>query len=368
MEDKIVCATTLNATDRQLLEEFMKRHPEISKLHVAGNFRGVNQRKVDTLPFGVTAELEPTSTVSVGMIPKSFSHVCAAFELDPEFTEVDIHRIANIEEKMGLFHSKLGFGPTENDIAYKNVIPKNRGMDVNTWFPHLGKKGYVSIIQNPLIKSDEPQYLLCVVVPDLPFVTQMYKKHVSSSITEAKVLSEHPMVKIGHSVAVRNAQKVADLFASTMGIALRHRTPSFQDKDGLSLPKIHSLSLNPGPLHVDGKVLISSGMSTWGNTSVGEKTGIFVCGPHANVILTQKGQFALQPYGARKVGTKTQIGIGGDITPKILQNNMFWHKKVANELHPNIEYRNNAEEIENVIQKNIGSEFITKTKPRFWFH
>lgn len=368
MDDKIVSVAPLKQTDRQLLEEFMKRHPEINRLHVSSNFRGVNQRKIDTLPFGVTAELDVTSKISNGMIPESFSHVCAAFELDPEFTEVDIHRIANLEEKMGIFHSKMGLGPGDNDIAHTNVIPENRGKDVNAWFPYLGKKGFVSIIQNPLIKSDEPRYLLCVVVPDLPFVTNMYKKHISDNMVDAKSLSEHPIVKIGHRVAIRNAQKVADVFASTMNISLYHRRPTYDDKDGISLPNVYSLSLNPGPVHVNGKVLISSGMSTWGNTSVGEKSGIFFCGPHAHVILTQKGEFELQPYGARKVGTKTQIGIGSDITPKILQNNMFWHKKVANDLHRQIEHRTNADEIEATIQKNIGSEFITKTKPRFWFY
>lgn len=368
MAEKIDSDTQLSATDRQLLEEFMKRHPEINKLHVAKNFHGVDQRKVDMLPFGVTAELNSGSSVSASMIPDSFSHVCVAFELHPEFTEVDIHRIANVEEKMALFHSKLGAGPTEHDIAHKDVLPKNRGKDVNAWFPHLGKKGFVSIIQNPLIKSEEPRYLLCVVVPDLPFVADMYKKHIADGMMPAQDLAIHPIVKIGHEVAVRNAQKVADLFASTMGISLRHRSPSYQDKNGLALPKVYSLSLNPGPIRANGKVLISSGMSTWGNTSHGEKSGIFFCGSHANVILTQKGQFGLYPYGSRKVGTKTQIGISSDIAPRVLQNNMFWHKKVANELHPKIENRTNSSEVEMTIQTQLGAEFISKTKPKFWFY
>lgn len=230
MSVKFTTAQELPAKEKQALDEFMQRHPEIANLHTQPNF--LSARNADLkLPLGVIACLGNDSKLSTSLLPEQQCGVVSLYEIGESFSEIEhLGQRAQLAERTKSFLSKTGLGPSESDIGLPtgDFLPKHWGQDLRQWKPYFGEHGFVSVVSSSA-NGFEKSYYLLVSVPNLPFANEALQ---SLSLMPIKEFAKHENVSIAQTLAQRNANRIAQLFADTFKIELRHRRPDDRSING----------------------------------------------------------------------------------------------------------------------------------------
>lgn len=353
----------LTSSESNELSEFMALHPELAKLHVSLNFKGIKNKT--KIPFGTAVEFDHKTQVPLSILPNNMSQCSAVFEIEDPFSEIAFLRNDKLQEQTKAFHQKLGKGPELSDVAFKHVLPESMGKDLHSWSPYLGK-GFVVIGLNPEKSSDEHQsFLLHVYVPKLPVVSELFSNaYYNSDVPAAKDLAEHPVGTIARELVSRNACKVADAFSQTFGVNLRHRRPSLNEKKDILLPVPLGLSLNPGPVRIDDTtVKLASGLVAWGyNPHCGSRAVYSVGAVHPMIIANRPTRMFL-PCSAAETGQPNTVG--REIGHAFVSERMFSGQE-SSKLHPRVANSQKNKELEEFISKNYGST-VYSSKPKMLF-
>jgi hypothetical protein len=365
--ERVTFDRPLTPTELAQLTEFMALHPELAGLHVALNFKGIQDNT--KLPFGTVAEFDRKTQVPLSFLPANMSHVNALFEIDEPFSELAFLRNDRLQEQTKAFQSTLGQGPSLADIAYKHVLPESLGKDLHSWVPFLGK-GHISIVPNPDSPEDNQRFLLHVAVPQLPVVAQLFTNaYYKSDVPAAQELAQHPAGLIAREISARNACKIASLFAQSFNISLRHRRPNLQEKKGTVLPVPAALSMNPGPVAVDeNTVKIASGLVAWGHDPQCGDRAVYSIGPAHAVLIAKRPSRTFLPYTAAKTGQQNKAG--REIGHSFLAERVFTGSPLADStvLHQRIINAQKNKELEEFISKTLGGPGnVAFSKPRMLF-
>jgi len=370
--ERVTWDRPLTQGEADQVEQFMKDHLELSHLHIAGNFKGVENRA--KIPYGSVASLEQKVQLPLSLLPDNMAQCTALFNLGENFSEISFlssHSREELQRKTKEFQAKLGKGPGLEDVHFKHVLPEYLGKDINRWAPFLGK-GHVSIMLAPEASEDNEQYQLCISVPKLPIVSQLYANaYYNSDVPTAADLTRHPIAAIAREITARNACKVAEVFASTFGIAMRHRRPYPAEKKGLALPVPDALTLNPGPIvdQNDGFVKIASGLVAWGYHATSGQRPVFKVGPLQPALVPSKAVCAFVPYDA-PTSTGERSEVGKHIPARMLHERVFsgnTNNNTATEnLHPRLAKVKQHHAVEEFIVKQHSAP-VASLKPKLLF-
>jgi hypothetical protein len=230
MSVKLIVHSGLPAKEKQALDEFMARHPEIACIETQPSF--VSAREADLkLPNGVIATLKNDAKLSTSLLSDKQCGIAALYEIGESFSEIEhLGQRAKLADQTKVFLSKTGLGPSEADIGLPtgDYLPKHWGQDVRGWKPYLGEHGSISVVSTNSSNFEKTYYLL-VSVPNLPFANEALQP---LSLTPIKAFSKHENVAIALNVAQRNANRLAQLFSDTFKIELRHRRPDPRSLNG----------------------------------------------------------------------------------------------------------------------------------------
>jgi hypothetical protein len=363
--ERVTFDKVLTTSQSAALAEFMKLHPELIRLHAAGNFRGISDNS--KIPYGTIAHFAPSTQLPASFLPANMSHITALFHIHSNFSELNFLRRSDLDKQTLEFHAKLGEGPLISDVAFKNdVLPRSLGKDLHKWSPFLGK-GFVSIIHDPQSTEDHERYMLSVSVPELPVVASLYKATFADrEIPTAEFLTTHPVVGIAKELTLRNACKVAHEFSTMMGIELTHRRPNIFDKSDVSLPFPVAASMNPGPVLEDQCVKVASGLVSSRNNPSACRQGVYTAGPSHAVVISHECSTTLLPFSAPKLGTK--VVVGTDIGRTFVNERVFWgeKEKSSGALHPRISKAKGSKEMEDFIVKSLKQK-VSVSKPKMLF-
>jgi len=230
MSAKFTTVQELPAKEKQALDDFMQRHPELAALHTQSNF--LSARNADLkLPFGVIASLSNDSKLSTSLLPEQQCGVASLYAIGESFSEIEhLGQRAQLAERTKTFLSKTGLGPSESDVGLPtgDFLPKHWGKDQRQWKAYLGEHGFVSVVSSS-DNNFEKSYYLLVSVPNLPFANEALQP---LSLMPVKDFAKHENVSIAQTLAQRNANRIAQLFADTFKIELRHRRPDDNSLNG----------------------------------------------------------------------------------------------------------------------------------------
>ena len=122
--ERVTFDRPLTPTELAQLTEFMALHPELAGLHVALNFKGIQDNT--KLPFGTVAEFDRKTQVPLSFLPANMSHVNALFEIDEPFSELAFLRNDRLQEQTKAFQKALkaeGIGTTCFKDNFWHYVP-----------------------------------------------------------------------------------------------------------------------------------------------------------------------------------------------------------------------------------------------------
>lgn len=252
----------MSAKEADIIKDFLDRHPEIESATAQSNFQA-HKSTENEIPYGVIAIVDNKTKLSTSVLPTKQFATVSLYALTDTFSELQhLGQGLKLNEKTKEFLQQTGLGPTESDIALasRDFLPKHRGLDQREWRPYLGEHGFVSVLSSESSVNFDKAYYLQVSVPHLPFATEALQ---SLSMNSASDITQHDDWHIVRQTAQRNADKIAQLFANTFKIELRHRRPDTHSKNGTQIAKPIATTMNltivPENAH---KMRLQSGIGT----------------------------------------------------------------------------------------------------------
>jgi hypothetical protein len=317
---------TLNPKQKEALDAFRLRHPEIENIRC--HYVGSSVEAASSLPAGVVAIQADGTRLQSDILPEKRYGVCALYQLAGELSEIQLlGQPARLQEATRAFLAATSLGPALHDIGLptSDHLPHSYGKDLKAWAPFLGKDGYVSVLTDRSSESDRTYYLM-VSVPELPFANEAMEPLTLLPTTE---LTTHTNVRVLEDVAQRNANKIAGLAGAKFGLQFRHRRPDMNSPDGQLLPVPIACTLNTllrRPSCENLNIASGLGYAQRG----GEKSAtVFPLSPKAGALLAPRishKPLPLQPPTSDIPMTVQDVG------KSFVADRVYWSKKSADAL------------------------------------
>lgn len=316
----------LNPKQKEALDDFRLRHPEIGDLRCY--FLGSDAKGTSQLPAGVIAVQGDKTRLQSDILPEKRYGLCALYQLDGELSEIQLLGQPKVlQEATRDFLAATSLGPALYDIGLptSNHLPQRYGRDLREWAPFLGKDGYMAVLTDRSPESNRSYYLM-VHVPELPFANDAMEP---LTLLPTEKLGGHTNIQVLENVAQRNANKLADIFGSKFNLQFRHRRPDMNSVDGRPLPVPIACTLNTLLRREPCTNLrIASGLG-YAQSGGEMRSTLLPLSPKAGALLAPR--ISRKPLPLQPRQSDIPIAVQ-DIGKSFLTDRVYWAKKSTTEL------------------------------------